>query len=174
MRRTRTALWALGLVALLWRVVVLLNLDSSPLLGDGPTAGDTGMLVATNILGLVFLACGLIVLAKTRRKRSVVFALYAICAAIHWGGPLAASSESWQTAIWLLYFILSAMLAQSAFLQFTLLFPEPWIWAPRHSTRFLIYLPVALGVVVASMALILAPDAAGEAWRDKFFILKGV
>ena len=123
-------------------------------------------------MGLVYLACGVLVLAKTHNKRSAIFSLWAICASLHWGGPLYAADDQLQLAIWLLYFTLSAMLAEAAFLHFALVFPEPWSWGPRHATRFILYLPVALGVVAATLAVLSAPSTAADAWRDKYFILE--
>ncbi len=174
MSRTRLGLILLGVAALLWRVVVLLDVDNSPLLADDATAGDAGLVIARSLMGLVFLACGAVVFQRTRNKRSAVFVLYTFCAAIHWGGPIGVASEQLQLAIWLTYFTVSAMLAQAAFLHFTLVFPEPWPWAPRHATRFLIYLPVALGVAAATFAVLLAPDPAADGWRDKYFILESL
>ncbi len=174
MSRTRLGLILLGAAALLWRIVVLLDISDSPLLADDATAGDAGLVIARSLMGLVFLVCGAIVLQRTHNKRSAVFVLYAFCAAIHWGGPIGVASEPLQLAIWLTYFTVSAMLAQAAFLHFTLVFPEPWPWAPRHATRFLIYLPVALGVVAAALAVMLAPDPAADGWRDKYFILESL
>ena len=174
MNRTRLGLVLLGAAALLLRLLVLLDIGDAPILPEEATGWDVGLLVAKSLMGLVFLACGALVLARTSNKRSAVFVLYAFCAAIHWGGPLGVTSEPLQLAIWFAYFTISAMLAEAAFLHFTLVFPEPWPWAPRHATRFLIYLPVALGVVAATLAVMLAPDPAAEGWHDKFFILEFV
>jgi hypothetical protein len=174
MRKTRLGLTALGVAALAWRLAALIDAANSPLLDEGAGRGDIALVVARGLMGLVFLLCGATVLKHKRSRRSALFVLYAFCAAIHWGGPLSAASEQLQLAIWLLYFTVSAMLAQSAFLHFTLVFPEPWSWGRRHATRFLIYLPVALGSVAAALAALSAPDSASEAWRDKFFILEGL
>ena len=173
MSRSRSGLILLGVTALLWRLAVLIAVDRSPLLEEPPSA-DTTLVAVRSLMGFVFLACGAIVLARTRNKRSAVFVLFAFCSAIHWGGPIGVESERLQLAIWLVYFTVSAMLAQAAFLHFTLVFPEPWPWAPRHATRFLIYLPVALGVVAATLSVMLAPDPAAEGWRDKYFILESL
>ena len=93
-------------------------------------------------------------------------------AAIHWGGPVAVGDNQLQLAIWLVYFTVSVMLTESAFLHFTLVFPEPWSWGPRHATRFVIYLPVVLGMVAAFMVLATAPDPVSDGWQGKFFILE--
>ncbi len=174
MNRTRFALLVLGAVALLWRALVLFDPASSPLLADEPTRGDLNLLFARSLMGLVFLGCGTVVLYRLKSKRSGVFCLYAFCAAIHWGGPVAVGSDGAQMAVWLLYFLVSAMLAEAAFLHFTLVFPEPWGWGPRHSTRFALYSPVALGVLVGGITLASAPGAAADGWSEKFFILEGV
>ena len=174
MPRTRLGLICLAAVALAWRLAVLSDLRRSPLLEDAATAAEVNLVLATSWMGLAFLACGALVLARTRNKRSAVFALYAICAAFHWGGPLHAADEQLQQAIWMLYFLVSAMLAQAAFLHFTLVFPEPWSWASRHATRLVIYFPVALGLVAGAMAVAAAPDSSGEAWQHKFLILESL
>ena len=172
MSRTRAGLYGLAAVALVWRVVVLANPGASPLLGDEPTRGDLNLLVARSLMGLVYLACGALILVKTRNRRSALFALSAICAAIHWGGPVAIGDNQLQLAIWLVYFTVSVMLTESAFLHFTLVFPEPWSWGPRHATRFVSYLPVVLGMVAAFMVLATAPDPVSDGWQGKFFILE--
>lgn len=174
MSRTRLALLGIGAVALVWRAAVLFDPSSSPLLAGEPTRGDLYLLFARSLMGLVYLACGAIVLMRLRSRRSAVFSLYAFCAAIHWGGPFAVSDEL-QIAVWLIYFVVSAMLAQAAFLQFTLLFPEPWAWAPRHRTRIAIYFPVVLGVIAAGLALGSGPGSSeAQAWQDKFFLLEAL
>jgi hypothetical protein len=171
MNRTRLALFGLGAVALVWRAAVLVDPMSSPLLSGEPTRSELNLLFARSLMGLVFFACGAIVLLRLRTKRSAVFSLYAFCAAIHWGGPFAVGEEL-QTGVWLLYFLVSAMLAEAAFLHFTLVFPEPWSWVPRHRTRIAIYFPVVLGVIAAGLALGSAPDSAAESWLDKFMLLE--
>lgn len=174
MNRSRLALYVVGFAALVWRAVVLFDLSSSPLLGDEPTRGDLNLLLARNLMGLAFLVCGAIVLARLRSKRSAVFSLYAFCAGVHWGGPLAVGEEL-QIAVWLFYFVVSAMLAGAAFLHFTLVAPEPWRWAPRHRTRIAIYFPVVLGVLAAGLALGSGPGSPqAQAWQDKFFMLEAV
>lgn len=174
MSRTRLALLGVGVVALVWRAVVLFDPSSSPVLGDEATRADLYLLFARSLMGLVYLACGAIVLMRLRSRRSAVFSLYAFCAAIHWGGPIATSDET-QVAVWLLYFLVSAMLAQAAFLHFTLLFPEPWTWAPRNRTRIAIYFPVVLGVIAAGLALGSGPGSpAAQGWQDKFFLLEAL
>ena len=174
MREARLGLMVLGVAALVWRLAALVDVSNSPLLEEEAGRGDVNLVVARALMGLVFLFCGATVLKRKRSKRSALFVLYAFCAAIHWGGPLYAASEHLQLAVWLAYFTVSAMLAQSAFLHFTLVFPEPWPWGTRHATRFLIYLPVAVGLVAASLAVLSAPDSASEAWRDKYFILESL
>ena len=172
MKRTRLALFGVGAVALVWRAAVLVDPLSSPLLGDEPARADLGLLFARSLMGLVFFACGAIVLLRMRTKRSAVFSLYAFCGAIHWGGPIAVGEEH-QSAVWLLYFLVSAMLAEAAFLHFTLVFPEPWRWAPRHRTRIAIYFPVVLGGIAAGLALGSDADSgAAQAWFDKFLMLE--
>jgi hypothetical protein len=172
MNRTRLALFGLGAVALVWRAAVLVDPMSSPLLSDEPTRGELNLLFARSVMGLVFFACGALVLLRLRTKRSAVFSLYAFCAAIHWGGPVAAGEE-FQTAVWLLYFLVSAMLAEAAFLHFTLVFPEPWTWAPRHRTRIAIYFPVVLGAIAAGLALGSDVESgAAQSWLDKFMLLE--
>lgn len=174
MSRTRLALLGVGVVALVWRAAVLLDPSNSPLLGDEVTRGDLYLLFARSLMGLVYLACGAIVLIRLRSRRSAVFSLYAFCAAIHWGGPFATSDEL-QIGVWLLYFVVSAMLAEAAFLHFTLVFPEPWSWAPRHRTRVVIYFPVVLGVIAAGIALGSGPGSpAAQGWQDKFFLLEAL
>jgi hypothetical protein len=167
-------LFGVGVVALLWRAAVLLNPSSSPLLGDEATRGDLYLLFARSLMGLVFLLCGAIVLVRLRSSRSAVFSLYAFCAAIHWGGPFP-TSEALQVAVWMLYFLVSAMLAEAAFLHFTLVFPEPWSWAPRHRTRIAIYFPVVLGIIAAGLALGSGPGStAAKVWQDRFFMLEAL
>lgn len=174
MGKTRVALWALGVFALAWRIWVFIDLRNSPLLSDAPTQNDFYLLIARGAMGLIFITCGFIVLHQTNRKRASVFALYTICAGIHWGGPFDVPDATLQTAVWLGYFLISGILAESAFLQFTLVFPEPWEWGAKHVTRMVIYAPVALGVVAATVALTITPKEAAQGWIDKFMLLEGL
>lgn len=125
-------------------------------------------------MGLLYLACGAVVLFRLRSEAASVFALYAFCAALHWGGPIAVSSSALQLAVWFVYFILSAMLAEATFLLFTLTYPVAWSWGQRRLTRLVIYLPVVLGVLLAGVALAARPEDAAAAWRGAFFTLESV
>ena len=171
MGRTRIALWVLGGLALAWRVAVLVTLKSSPMLPENATQADLNLLIARNVMGLIFLGCGLLVLHKTNRMRAAVFALYAISASVHWGGVFALP-DGWQMWAVYGYFIVGAILAESAFLHFSLVFPEPWNWGTKNSVRLAIYFPVALGIVAAIMGLVSDPETSGSGWFDKFMILE--
>lgn len=174
MRRRRLALLALSGAVLLWRLAALVDLENSPLLPEEPTDGEVALVVVRGLLGLLFLACGWVVLAKRRHEPAGLFALYAFLSALHWGGPVYAASDTAQMAIWLGYFTVGAMLAQSAFVHFTLVFPEPWSWGTRHATRFVIYLPVVLAAVAAVLAVITVPDPAADVWYQRYFLVESL
>lgn len=174
MRRRRLALLAFSGAVLAWRIAVLVDLERSPLLSEDSTGADVTLVAARSVMGLLFLACGWVVMAKRRHEPAGLFALYAFCAALHWGGPLYAASDTAQLAIWLGYFTVSAMLAQAAFLHFTLVYPEAWSWGPHHLTRAVIYFPVVLGALGAFLAVAAMPEPASEGWQDKFFILESL
>jgi hypothetical protein len=135
---------------------------------------EAALRVALGVMGLGYLACGLVAFWRARSTASALFTLHGICQAIHWGGPVRVSSDTFQLAIWFLYFTIS-MLGISALLHFTLLFPQRWSIASRKSTRLFLYLPVVLAAVLAASRIMLPSSIpAGDALQSSFFILETV
>lgn len=135
---------------------------------------EVALRVALGVMGLGYLACGLVAFWRARSTASALFTLHGMCQAIHWGGPVRVSSDTSQLAIWFLYFTVS-MLGISALLHFTLLFPRRWTIASRKSTRLFLYLPVVLAAVLgASRMMLPSSSAVGDALQSSFFILEAV
>ena len=80
------------------------------------------------VLGMLFVACGLLVFRKTPSRTSLLFAGFCLCSGLHWGGPLELSSAPLRTGFLLLYFVVSSVLGEVFFLRFALSFPRQ----PRH------------------------------------------
>ncbi len=162
----------LSILTVSWRLSV--GLDQVALLTIEEPGKEVALRLVLGAMGLGYLICGLVAFFRVRSLPSVFFALHAICQAIHWGGPLKASSQDLQIAIWLLYFTIS-MLGESFLLYFALLFPRRWSIASRTSTRLFLYLPVALAAAVATAVVVLpssSPAVAGL--QSLFFMLEAV
>jgi hypothetical protein len=104
-----------------WRLLTFVWLEDSPLLNADPTSAEVGFVLARGLMGLGFIALGLLAMLRVPTRMSGVFALSAVSAGIYFGGPLPVSRELLQDAIWLFYFTVGAMLASAAFLHFTLI-----------------------------------------------------
>lgn len=155
-----TSLVLLAGVAILWRLAVFATLPASPALGEAPSGAEQKLLIAAGVMGLGFLLCGVLALARASSPAAPAFALYAIATSVHWGGPVAASAQNLQTVIWVAYFSLS-MLGQAAFLHFALVYPRPMPPAARVLGRPL-YAPVALVALVGAVGTMLpAPSVLG-------------
>lgn len=153
----KTPLFLLAGTALLWRLAVLAALPASPALGETPSGAEQKLLFAAGVMGLGFLLCGVLALARATSAAAPAFALYAIATSVHWGGPVAASAQNLQTVIWVAYFSLS-MLGQAAFLHFALVYPRPVPWAASVLGRPL-YAPAALVALVGAAATMLPAPA---------------
>lgn len=149
----KTPLVLLAGIALLWRLAGFAASPGSPALSEAPSGDQQELLIAAGVMGLGFLLCGVVALARATASAAPAFALYAIAASIYWGGPIAASAQNLQTVIWVAYFSLS-MLAQAAFLHFALSYPRPVPWATRVLGRPL-YAPVALVALVGAAGTML-------------------
>lgn len=126
---------------------------------------DAGMKLALGVMGLGFLACGVLAVARVRTAASGLFALYCLSQAVHWGGP-----PSTRLVVWLVYFVIS-MLGISAVLHFTLLFPSRWPLAGRRSTQLFLHLPILVAAILAG-ARMATEGPLGETLQTAFLALE--
>lgn len=107
--------WSIAFAAvLLWRIIVLAALDGSE--------SAWPLNLARNTMGLTFVACALAVLVKGASHR--LFVAYALCAGLHWGGPIAVDSDYGQTILTLFYLTVSGCLASALLFHFALSYPK--------------------------------------------------
>ena len=108
-----------GLAVVAWKVGALLLLASSTD-GEGPRVVQ----VLLAVVGLVYVACGLLVLRKRNTFDALLFAGFCLCAGLHWGGPLELLPGELRTALLLFYLLVSSFLSETLFLHFALRFPH--------------------------------------------------
>ena len=151
MNRTHRSkfIWAAAGLAVFWRL-------ASPWMqqravdAEVISQSDHTMFVTLGIMGLGFVACGVLAFRWAGTQAAWIFALHAAFSGLHWGGPLGTSREAW-----VVYLFLSAFIGAALLLHFMLLFPRPLAAASRRSTWFLLYTPLAASalVVLAVVAL---------------------
>lgn len=141
MRNVRTLLFVAALVVV-WRAAVAWN-DLT-----GIDTGGGWVKIALGLMGLGYLACGLPVLLRVRSRPALLFTVHCLGQAVHWGGLIEPPPGDLRTTVILVYLVVS-MLGVSAFLHFTLVYPEPWRVATRRVAWFAIYVPVMLAGVIA-------------------------
>ena len=144
---------AYGLAAITWRVLGFVWLRRSPLLGSDPGPQEVGLLMANGLMGLGFITLGLLALTRVRSPASQIFALSAISAGIYFGGPLPATYEISQEAIWLGYLAVGAVLSSSALLHFVLSYPEPVGAIRLPGCAALLYIPFSITLILAGWIL---------------------
>jgi len=110
--------------------------------------------LASGIMALGFLFCGLVAFLMTGSRPSIIFLLYGICRAIHDSGQPNTSSTEMQNLI-LSMVLLAMMLSASLFLHFTLIFPKRWTKPLRKSTWVWFYMPVVLAFLLAAVRAVL-------------------
>lgn len=114
--------WIVAVLALGWRLTAPWLQQSAVEAGDLSELDHT-MFVTLGVMGLGFVACGLIAHCWARTWASWLFALYATLAGLHWGGPLGLS-----TSAWVVYLFVSGFISEALLLHFTLVFPRPPGW----------------------------------------------
>lgn len=112
-----------------------------------------------SLAGLVFVLCGLLVLWRRPWRAAVLFAGYALCAGLHWGGPLELGEGSLRTALILVYLLISGVLAACLLLHFALVFPRRLLGGRQQIVVRSVYAAFALAAVLALVAIVLpAPE----------------
>ncbi len=149
-------LWAAAGLAVLWRLaspwVQQRAVDAGVI-----SESDQTMFVTLGIMGLGFVACGLLAYRWAGTRAAWVFALYAAFDGLHWGGPLGTSREAW-----VVYFFLSGFIGGALLLHFTLIFPRPLGAASRRWTWWLLYAPLAASALVTVAILALPAEGDGN------------
>lgn len=146
----RRLLWAGVLLAVAWRVLAFVY--------PHPAATDPPLVQrATALMGLWFLACGLVAFRRAPGRASWLFAWYGVAACLHWGGPLGLGSEAARNLLLAFYIVASSALAQSLFLHVALAFEPPREAAESRGFLTLIYAPVLVGVLLL-VALLVQPS----------------
>jgi len=110
--------------------------------------------LASGIMALGFLFCGLVAFLLTCSRPSIIFLLYGICRAIHDSGQPNTSSTELQNLIHSIV-LLAMMLSASLFLHFTLIFPKRWTISLRKSTWVWLYMPVVLAFLLTAVKTVL-------------------
>ena len=162
-------LWAAAGLAVLWRL-------ASPWLQQPAVAAgnisesDHTMFVTLGIMGLGFIACGLLAHHWAGTRAAWIFALSATFDGLHWGGPLGTSRDAW-----VVYLFLSGFIGAALLLHFTLLFPRPLAAASRRSTWWLLYAPLAASALLTVAILALPAEGNGNGGlMSAFWILHTV
>ena len=94
-----------------------------------------------NMLGVLFLACGVWVWLSKPSRLTRVFLVYAIGGTVHWGGAIGAESQG-RAIAWLVLYMAGAVMAEAAFLDLSLRFPRA---LPQRRLRGIaLYLPAIL------------------------------
>ena len=110
--------------------------------------------LASGIMALVILICGLVAFLLTGSRPSIIFFFYGICWAIHDSGQPNTSSTELQNLI-LSIVLLAMMLSASLFLHFTLIFPKRWTFTLRKNTWVWLYMPVVLAFLLTAVKTVL-------------------
>lgn len=136
-RRAGRVLWALAALVVTWRIAAFLT---------GPRGSAE---LARGLLGVAFVAGGLVGFRIAGDAAGALFALYATSAGLHWGGPVGPPSLEGNPVFTAPYLIVSAA-APAALLAFAVAFDgrrEPsarWLWFLLPAGVVAMALPVAL------------------------------
>lgn len=173
-RSAKLLLVLFTLTATVWRVLTLVRLDDSPLLATDATAAESALLFAKGLMGLGFVALGLLAWSRVRTAVSGLFATFSIAAGVYFGGPLPVASETFQEVIWFLYFLVGAILSTTCLLHFNLVYPARLSDRPSFHWELLAYLPLAVAGSVA-VWIFMAPAESGlrPSLRELFFAIAG-
>ncbi len=90
-RKSNLLPWIAATLAVGWRLASPWLQQSAVLEGDLSELDHT-MFVTLGLMGLGFVACGLVAHHWAGTRASWLFALYAALAGLHWGGPLGLST----------------------------------------------------------------------------------
>ena len=142
-------LLVMALLAVVWISMILIEIESSPLLRDTPSAAEVGLQLGRCLMALGLVGLGLLAIVRVPSRASSIFTTFAISASLFFAGPPPVSNLQLREIVWLVYLIAGGMLSTAALLQFVSIFPEPMRWAQRRGAAILIYLPVALAVSLA-------------------------
>lgn len=135
--------------------------------------GVSGLDLALNGLGMIFLVCGVIAFWKNNGFAAFLFLLYCFGQAFHWGGPFKVANVQIQIVIWLVYFIIS-MFGISALLHFSMVYPEPWKFVRTKISLPIIYAPPIIGILLTLTGFILPLEVSNESFVNTFLLFEMV
>jgi hypothetical protein len=154
---------ALGVAV--WRAAALIILFSR----TDSTGSALTIKVLLACLGIVFLACGLLVLRKIPSRVALLFAGFCICSGLHWGGPLELASGPLRTGLLLFYLLVSSFLGSTLLLRFAMKFPVSRA-ANRPVLVRILYGPVIVATVLAVVYLASPLDSDFRAGIEGLFL----
>ena len=148
-RGYQARLWILAAVVVAWRIAAYLVADEGP---------DGWLRLGLAGLGLLFVVCGLVAYNRWPGRASLLFALYALCTGLHWGGPIGSSNLS-ENPVWLsVYLVVSSILGGTLFLHFAIEFPPAWRSGVRDRITRLIYLPTVIATLLLPFVVVASPE----------------
>jgi len=129
----------------LWKVLTLLFFYQQVAYSEGALVIKTLLAV----VGVTFVASGLLVFRKVPGRAGEIFALFCICAGLHWGGPIEMSDAQMRTGLIFFYLLVSSILSETLFLQLALIFPTESRLAKIAFVVRIMYLPVIVALLLA-------------------------
>ena len=150
----------------LWRMTALVLVYRQDAIDDSLT-----LQTLLTILGMVFVACGLLVFRRIPSRASLLFAGFCICSGLHWGGPLDLPPGQLRTGLILFYILVSGFLGSTLLLQFTLCFPQKYRVADKNNLSRFLYAPVIVATVLAAVYLLLPPASGVRITTHGLFML---
>ncbi len=131
------------------------------------------VMLATIVMGLLHLLCGVTAWFGAPGKAGNLFALFCATTAVHWSGFRPTTSDAIEWAFFTVL-LLGTGFAASFLLHFTLVYPRPWSPEARRVTRVVLYGPPALAVLVAVVSVALHGGPMSNGLQGVFFLLTNV
>ena len=151
----------------IWRVAALVLLSSQA----DPTGDALIIKALLAALGMVFVACGLLVFLKLPSRASLLFAGFCICSGLHWGGPLELPPGQLRTALILFYLLVSSFLGSTFLLHFALYCPRKLRVAQKQFVMWLLYAPVVVATALAVVYLVSPAESDLRATAQGLFLI---
>ena len=131
------------------------------------------VMLATIVMGLLHLLCGVTVWFAARGKAANLFALFCATTAVHWSGFRPTTSDATEWAFFTVLLVGTGF-AASFLLHFTLVYPQPWSLEARRVTLVVLYGPPALAFLVAVVSVALHGGSMFSGLQVLFFLLTNV
>ena len=171
-RRMRRVLIAGACGVALWKAAALLLVYREVV----PNGDPLFVKALLALLGLVFVACGLIAFWVVPNRASLLFAGFCLCSGLHWGGPLELPSGPLRTGLILVYVLVTSLVGEVFFLRFALCFPKK---SPLDDRRPVVWVLYAAPIVAAVLAALYFAAPAGSSFENAakqsfFFVTSAV